>query len=462
MSQVIFDASNFNKSFFELWAAKNRVVINYGGAGSGKSVATAQKILRRILTEENHRFLCVRKVNRTIKESVFRVFVSLINKWGLSDEFDINNTHQTITFKQNGNQILTTGLDDVEKLKSIVDITGIWIEEATELEEDDFTQLNLRLRGQSKYYLQIILTFNPVDETHWIVRKFFTNKQVDYDLKLIKTTFLDNKFIDEAYRKTLMELIHTDKNMFNIYALGLWGTTPVINAFLTAYRPDKHESEEAVYNPLLRVYTILDFNINPFAVNFAHIWEDKEGRHCHIFAEADITAGSIPVMADYLLSKQRDWPGYLTNSFFSGDASANKSDLSQRDNASYWRQLKEQVGLGMGQLKLPKINPTHKQSRKDCNFVLTYYNDFKINPVTCPNTVRDCRNVECAPDGSIIKSNRKDINQQADHLDCVRYLINTFLYDWIVRNEGKRFKKIDEQELSATRALSIQKLKDPV
>ena len=38
------------------------------------------------------------------------------------------------------------GLDDVEKLKSIYDITGIWIEEASELEEGDFNQLDIRLR----------------------------------------------------------------------------------------------------------------------------------------------------------------------------------------------------------------------------------------------------------------------------------------------------------------------------
>ena len=34
----------------------------------------------------------------------------------------------------NGSEILFAGLDDVEKLKSIYDITGIWIEEASELE----------------------------------------------------------------------------------------------------------------------------------------------------------------------------------------------------------------------------------------------------------------------------------------------------------------------------------------
>ena len=46
----------------------------------------------------------------------------------------------------NGSEILFAGLDDVEKLKSIYDITGIWIEEASELLEADFNQLDIRLR----------------------------------------------------------------------------------------------------------------------------------------------------------------------------------------------------------------------------------------------------------------------------------------------------------------------------
>mgnify|MGYP002508345844 CR=1 FL=1 len=63
---------------------------------------------------------------------------------------------------QNGSEILFAGLDDVEKLKSIYDITGIWIEEASELLEGDFNQLDIRLRTVTPYYLQIILSFNPI------------------------------------------------------------------------------------------------------------------------------------------------------------------------------------------------------------------------------------------------------------------------------------------------------------
>lgn len=63
------------------------------------------------------------------------------------------------------------GLDDSEKLKSLTfpkgELTDIWIEEASEIREEDFNQLDVRLRGQGSYK-QMVLTFNPVSVLHWI------------------------------------------------------------------------------------------------------------------------------------------------------------------------------------------------------------------------------------------------------------------------------------------------------
>ena len=105
-----------------------------------------------------------------------------------------NKTDMSFMFS-NGNEILTTGLDDPEKIKSIYNITSIWIEEATELEKGDFDQLDLRLRNDSDNYKQIILSFNPVSETHWIKAEFF-DKPIE-NCTLLHSTFKNNKFLDK-------------------------------------------------------------------------------------------------------------------------------------------------------------------------------------------------------------------------------------------------------------------------
>lgn len=201
---------------------KSRYFILYGGAGSGKSVFVGQKILLRLLKEKNHRFLVARKVGRTLRNSVFSLFKDLISQWGLNNLFTINKTEMTITCI-NGNSIMFVGLDDVEKLKSIAGVTGIWIEEASEINKTDFDQLDLRLRGKTANYKQIIITFNPTSDQSWLKKEFFDRKVENS--RILRTTYLDNKFIDDEYKKTLERLKETHYEWYRIYALGEWGST---------------------------------------------------------------------------------------------------------------------------------------------------------------------------------------------------------------------------------------------
>ncbi len=210
-------------AFIPLFTNDCRYEIVWGGAGSGKSHITARKILYRLLKESHvkHNFLVIRKVDRTIKRSVFALVKNIISMWGLLDEFDINLTDKTMVYKPTGSQIMFSGLDDVEKLKSIEGVTSIWCEEATELNQEDFEQLDLRLRGNTGALKQITLTFNPISEQHWIKKVFFDDP-ID-GVFTLKTTFLDNSFIDDEYKMVMENKKKTNLRYYNIYALGNWG-----------------------------------------------------------------------------------------------------------------------------------------------------------------------------------------------------------------------------------------------
>ena len=210
-------------AFVPLFTNNCRYEIVWGGAGSGKSHMVARKILYRLLKESHvkHNFLVIRKVDRTIKRSVFALVKNIISMWGLLDEFDINLTDKTMVYKPTGSQIMFSGLDDVEKLKSIEGVTSIWCEEATELNQEDFEQLDLRLRGNTGALKQITLTFNPISEQHWIKKVFFDDP-ID-GVFTLKTTFLDNSFIDDEYKMVMENKKKTNLRYYNIYALGNWG-----------------------------------------------------------------------------------------------------------------------------------------------------------------------------------------------------------------------------------------------
>jgi len=214
----------YSPAFVPMFRDESRYSIIWGGAGSGKSHIVARKLLYRLIDEKHvkHNFLIIRKVDRTIKRSVFTLMKNLITKWGLYNDFSINLTDKTMIYKPTGSQFMFSGLDDVEKLKSIEGVTGIWIEEATELQQEDYEQLDLRLRGDTGAYKQIILTLNPISAEHWIKKIFFDSGLPN--VFTLKTTYLDNQFIDAEYKAVLDAKKITNPRYYKIYALGEWGT----------------------------------------------------------------------------------------------------------------------------------------------------------------------------------------------------------------------------------------------
>lgn len=211
-----------NVNFLPLFADQHRYLVLKGGGGSGKSIFAGRKVLERVTSEPGHRWLVCRKVQKTLRESCFRQLQGQISDYYASDRLSVNRSDMIIKFK-NGSEILFAGLDDVEKLKSIYNITGIWIEEASELLEGDFNQLDIRLRGETKYYKQIIISFNPISIQHWLKKRFFDRE--DPRALVHESTYKDNRFLDEEAISTLEGFKDTDEYYYDVYCLGNWGVT---------------------------------------------------------------------------------------------------------------------------------------------------------------------------------------------------------------------------------------------
>lgn len=211
-----------NRSFLPLFFDQHRYLVLKGGGGSGKSIFAGRKLLERATTEPGHRFLVCRKVARTLRESCFQQLLGQLREHYAHIDVKVSRTELRLSFP-NGSEILFAGLDDVEKLKSIYSITGIWIEEASELLESDFNQLDIRLRGETRFYKQILITFNPISVTHWLKRRFFDRP--DPRATLHESTYRDNRFLDAEAAATLEQFQQTDPYYYQVYCLGMWGVT---------------------------------------------------------------------------------------------------------------------------------------------------------------------------------------------------------------------------------------------
>lgn len=214
----------FNPAFLSLLEENShRYLILYGGAGSGKSVFAVQRFLYRLMTLPLCNILVVRAVAATNRDSTYALFRQVISRWGLSELFSCKDSDLRISCA-NGNSVIFKGLDDTEKLKSVTfpkgELTDIWIEEASEILEEDFNQLDVRLRGKGTHK-QIVLTFNPVSVLHWLKLRFFDRQ--DLRAVCLKSTYKDNAFLDDDYKATLEGYKDTDPYYYSVYCLGEWG-----------------------------------------------------------------------------------------------------------------------------------------------------------------------------------------------------------------------------------------------
>jgi len=226
------DFSKFNQliapAFLEIFNIKNRIRIFLGGAGSGKSYSAFLEMIYNIVVHGCN-YLVVRQVANSNRTSTYSLTKRLISELKLWDIFKENKTDMTFTCSLNNAMVVFRGLEDVERLKSISYpgssglLERIIFEESSEGNFENFAQLNIRLRGQSKNFFQITLLLNPISSSNWIKTTFFDRN--DFNAYIHRSTYKDNPFLDEDYIHALESFKKIDENFYNIYCLGMWGET---------------------------------------------------------------------------------------------------------------------------------------------------------------------------------------------------------------------------------------------
>lgn len=222
-----------NPCFKAVDRSTKRYIVMKGSAGSGKSVDTAQNYILRLMQDKGRNLVCIRKSDITNRDSTFAELTGAIYRmFGDKAEryWQINMSPLQLTCKANGNKIIFRGMNDDkqrEKLKSITfqkgKLTDVWCEEATELTQADLEIIDDRLRGElpKGQFYQIRLTFNPVNKNHWIKKVFFDIP--DDNVLCHHSTYLMNRFIDDAYRARMERRKIVDPEGYRIYGLGEWG-----------------------------------------------------------------------------------------------------------------------------------------------------------------------------------------------------------------------------------------------
>lgn len=229
-------------SYDGFWTSTKRYVAVKGSRASKKSTTAALKIIARMMQYPLANTLVVRQTAASLKDSCWTQLRWAIDRLGVGEYWKARVSPLELEYLPTGQKILFRGLDDALKVTSITVKTGVlcwgWLEEAYEVDEDDFNRVDESLRGQLPewYYIQWLITFNPWDSGSWLKARFF---DVPHDNVLAMTTnYKCNEFLSENDIAMFEDMKQTDPERYKVAGLGEWGIAE--GQFFDQWRADKH------------------------------------------------------------------------------------------------------------------------------------------------------------------------------------------------------------------------------
>jgi phage terminase large subunit len=182
------------------------VTHHIGGTRSGKTYALLQWCIVKAL-EGKEIITIVRKTIPSLKRTVMKDFKDVMQMTGVWNENDFNISDRIYTF-YNDSIVQFISTDDAEKLRGLKS-TILWLEEANEIDEESYFQLQIRTTGP------IVLSYNPtVSPYHWI--------RTMGDCSRYFTTYKNNPYLDITVKKAIEELRTSNPKAWKVYGLGEW------------------------------------------------------------------------------------------------------------------------------------------------------------------------------------------------------------------------------------------------
>ena len=215
-------------TFDNLIGSQKRITQHIGGTRSGKTYAILQYLIVRAL-QETLDVTVVRRTVPSLKRSVIKDFKDILTNLEIWETERYNISDRIFSFG-NGSTLSFINTDDPEKLRGVKsDI--LFIDEASEIDEESYFQLSIRCTGS------IILAYNPtVSPYHWL-------REQD-DVERFTTTYKDNPYLPNEMVKAIEELEFKNPKYWTIYGKGEFA--PNDRAIFSFQIVDENPIEELV------------------------------------------------------------------------------------------------------------------------------------------------------------------------------------------------------------------------
>ena len=190
--------------------ARNRVL--YGGRASSKSWEFAG-MAQHIGSTARTRFLCVRRFQNKIKDSVYTLIKAQIDNFKTPGY----NVMATEIHHSNGSDFTFYGIErNTDEIKSFEGADVLWIEEAHNLTEEQWQVLEPTIRKQGS---EVWISFNPKLISDFIYQRFIIDTPPNTIVRLINYT--ENEFLSDTMRAIIDAKKEEDYDEYEHVYLGV-------------------------------------------------------------------------------------------------------------------------------------------------------------------------------------------------------------------------------------------------
>lgn len=284
---VVNIADIVGRGYGEFWRFKGRYKVVKGSRASKKSSTQSLRVIYEIVSNPVINWLVVRKTERTLRHSCFAQLKWAMRRLHVEKYFRCSVSPLEITYIPTGQKILFRGLDDPLKVTSITVDSGclcrLWIEEAYEItKEDDFNRLDESIRGQlpEGMYHQVVLTFNPWSDRHWLKKRFFDTPSSN--VLAMTTNYRCNEFLSQS-DLLLFEEMKKNPRRYAVAGEGDWGV--VDGLVYENWKEQVFDTSEITRRATVKSAFGLDFGYTNDPSAFICLLVDETAREIYVFDE---------------------------------------------------------------------------------------------------------------------------------------------------------------------------------
>lgn len=183
----------------------------YGGRGSGKSQFFSGLLPEYALAQRGFRGVCIREVQKSLKESAKRLIEDQLSKYGLGTADGFKVYREVIETPGDG-QILFQGMADhtAESIKSLEGIDVAWVEEAQSLSARSLQLLRPTIRKDGS---EIWFSWNPRRQTD-PVDMMLRGNEVPTDASVIKANWDANPWFPKVLEQERLDCLRTQPDQY--------------------------------------------------------------------------------------------------------------------------------------------------------------------------------------------------------------------------------------------------------